>query len=38
MGWNDWIHLAQDMDQWQALANKEINVWVSQYVKKFLSS
>jgi hypothetical protein len=22
----DWIHLAQDRDQWQALANKTINL------------
>jgi len=29
-GWEivDWIHLAQDMDQWRALVNTEMNLWV----------
>jgi len=24
----DWIHLAEDKDQWQALVNMVINLWV----------
>jgi hypothetical protein len=24
----DWIHLAQDRDQWQALVNMAMNLWV----------
>jgi hypothetical protein len=30
VGWEvvDWIHLAQDRDQWQALVNMIINLWV----------
>jgi hypothetical protein len=24
----DWMHLAQDRDQWQALANTVMNLWV----------
>jgi len=30
-GWEvmDWIHLAQDRDQWQALVDMVINLWVS---------
>jgi hypothetical protein len=29
-GWEgvDWIHLAQDKDQWQALVNMLMNLWV----------
>jgi hypothetical protein len=29
-GWEgvDWIHLAHDMDQWQALMNMVMNFWV----------
>jgi hypothetical protein len=29
-GWGgmEWINLAQDRDQWRALANKVINLWV----------
>jgi hypothetical protein len=26
-GW-DWIQLAQDRDQWRALVNMEMNLWV----------
>jgi hypothetical protein len=25
----DWIHLAQDRDQWRALVNTVMNLWVS---------
>jgi len=30
IGWKgvDWIHLAQDRDQWQDLANMVMNFWV----------
>jgi hypothetical protein len=30
VGWEDvdWIHLAQDMDWWQALVNMVMNSWV----------
>jgi hypothetical protein len=24
----DWMHLAQDRDQWQALVNRVMNIWV----------
>jgi hypothetical protein len=24
----DWMHLAQDRDQWQALVNTVMNLWV----------
>jgi len=24
----DWIHLAEDRDQWQALVNTVLNLWV----------
>jgi hypothetical protein len=24
----DWIHLAQDRDQWQALVNMALNLWI----------
>jgi len=29
-GWEgvDWIHLAQDRDQWRALVNTVMNLWV----------
>jgi hypothetical protein len=29
-GWGgmDWIHLAQDRDQWRALVNMVMNIWV----------
>jgi hypothetical protein len=25
----DWIHLAQDRDQWRAVVNTVMNLWVS---------
>jgi hypothetical protein len=30
IGWGDidWIDLAQDRDQWRALVNKVMNLWV----------
>jgi hypothetical protein len=30
IGWEgvNWIHLAQDRDQWQALVNTVMNLWV----------
>jgi hypothetical protein len=30
IGWNgrDWIELAQDRDQWRALVNRAMNLWV----------
>jgi len=30
LGWKvfDWMHLAQDMDQWRAVVNTVMNVWV----------
>jgi hypothetical protein len=30
IGWKgvDWMHLAQDMDQWQAVVNTVMNRWV----------
>jgi hypothetical protein len=40
IGWGgmDWIDLAQDIDQWRALVNTVMNLWVPQNIKKFLSS
>jgi hypothetical protein len=37
-GGMDWIYLAQDMDQWRALVNTEMNVRVPSNVGGFLSS
>jgi hypothetical protein len=30
LGWGgvDWIHVAQDRDQWRALVNTVMNLWV----------
>jgi hypothetical protein len=34
----DWIHLAQDRDQWRALVKTVVNHWVPKNTGKFLSS
>jgi hypothetical protein len=34
----DWIQLAQDRDQWRALVNTVMNLWIPQNAGKFLSS
>jgi hypothetical protein len=34
----DRIHLAQDRDQWQALVNMVMNLWVPQKAGNFLTS
>lgn len=33
----DWIDLAQDMEEWQALVNTVMNLWVPQSAVKLLS-
>jgi hypothetical protein len=40
IGWDgmDRIDLAQDRDQWSALVNTVMNLWVSKNTGKFLSS
>jgi hypothetical protein len=40
IGWGgmEWIDLAQDRDQWRALLNMVMNLWVPENVGKFLSS
>jgi hypothetical protein len=40
IGWvgMEWIHQTLDKDQWQALVNTALNLWVPQNVGKFLSS
>jgi hypothetical protein len=33
----DWIDLAKDRDQWRAIVNTVMNLWVPQNVGKFLN-
>jgi hypothetical protein len=33
----DWIDLAQDRNQWRALVNTVMNLWVPKDAAKFLS-
>jgi hypothetical protein len=33
----DWMNVAQDRGQWQALVNTVINLWVPQRAKNFLN-
>jgi hypothetical protein len=39
IGWGgmDWIHLAQNRDQWRALVNMKMNLQVPQHFWKFLN-
>jgi hypothetical protein len=34
----DWINLAEDRNQWKALVNTVMNLWVPLNAGKFLSS
>jgi len=40
MGWGgvDWIHLTQDRDQWWALVNTVMSLWVPERTENFLTS
>jgi hypothetical protein len=33
----DWIYLAQDMDQWQAVVNTVMNLWFHKRARNFLT-
>jgi hypothetical protein len=37
IGWDgvDWIDMAQDRDQWRALVNTVLNLWVPQNAGEF---
>jgi hypothetical protein len=39
IGWEgmNWIHLTHDKDQWQALINTVMNLWVQQNAGNFLT-
>jgi hypothetical protein len=39
IGWEvvDWMHLAQDMDEWWAVVNIVMNFWVPQKAGNFLT-
>jgi hypothetical protein len=37
MGWYDWIELAQDRNQWNALVNTAINFGILKIVGNFLN-
>jgi hypothetical protein len=40
IGWEGvyWMHMAQDRDQWRAVVNMVMNLWVPQKAGNFLSS
>jgi hypothetical protein len=38
LGAVDWIHVAQDRDQWRAAVDTVMNLQLPQNVRKFLSS
>jgi hypothetical protein len=40
IGWKvvDWINLAQDKDQWRAVPNTVMNMWVTENAVSSLSS
>jgi hypothetical protein len=34
----DWIHLAQEWDQWRVLVNTVMNIWIPENVGHFLKA